>query len=262
MIGSQLRSAARTLLILSARRSGGRGPSGGLLVVAPHPDDETLGCAGLIIETLARGDAVQVLVATNGSASHGSPDDPNLIARRREEHAAAMILLGVMEQKVRYAGFRDGSLAEHEVALSRVIGDLLEEARPSVVAVTSAQELHPDHATCARATQTAVAHAAHPVQVWEYPIWLWTDWPMSRRVRPIKGLSALARAVVHRHATAVPVQNRALKAQALACFQSQLGGDHGDPALPAALVDRAVHGPELFFTTPLGPPAAQPRAHR
>src|SRR5437762_1448664 len=47
------------------RISGGRP----LLVLAPHPDDESLGCGGLIAESCARGGTVHVVILTDGTRS-------------------------------------------------------------------------------------------------------------------------------------------------------------------------------------------------
>ena len=42
---------------------------GGLVVVAPHPDDESLGCGGFIAESCQRGQPPMVLVLTDGTGS-------------------------------------------------------------------------------------------------------------------------------------------------------------------------------------------------
>src|SRR5436305_2095713 len=58
---------------------------GGLrvLVVAAHPDDETIGCFASILSHLESGDSVQVLVVTDGSGSRAGGLDPGQMARRR-----------------------------------------------------------------------------------------------------------------------------------------------------------------------------------
>src|SRR5664279_305672 len=63
-----------------------------LLVVAAHPDDESLGAGGLIAAAVARGADVRVIVATDGEASH--PDSTThtpaqLAITRRAEVTAA-----------------------------------------------------------------------------------------------------------------------------------------------------------------------------
>lgn len=75
-------------------------PNGGqrVLVVAPHPDDECLGCAGTIAQHLARGDSVWVLVFTDGRGSRALGYGPDEMARQRQQEATrAMSLLGVTD---------------------------------------------------------------------------------------------------------------------------------------------------------------------
>src|SRR5947199_8996501 len=71
--------------------------AGPILVVSPHPDDETLGCGGLIARHATAGCAVAVAMLTDGEASHR--DHPTLDSRvlastRREEVRAAPAVLG------------------------------------------------------------------------------------------------------------------------------------------------------------------------
>ena len=65
----------------------------GLVVVAPHPDDESLGCGGLIVQALADGRAVRVVIVSDGCGSHpNSKAYPHerLRALRESETVAAL----------------------------------------------------------------------------------------------------------------------------------------------------------------------------
>ena len=82
-----------------------------LLVVAPHPDDEVIGCGGLIAQTLARGGEVTVCVVSDGRASHpGSRAYPpeKLVAKRRSESRGALAHLGVESDRVHFLDLPDG----------------------------------------------------------------------------------------------------------------------------------------------------------
>jgi LmbE family N-acetylglucosaminyl deacetylase len=93
-----------------------------LLVIAPHPDDESLAAAGLIRRVITAGGSVHVVVVTSGDAfpegvslsTHKiSPrsGDFRAYARTREnETTAAMLQLGVDRTQVRFLGFPDGGL--------------------------------------------------------------------------------------------------------------------------------------------------------
>jgi LmbE family N-acetylglucosaminyl deacetylase len=93
-----------------------------ILVVAPHPDDETLGCGGLMQEAAARGAAVQIALVTNGDASELSvvfgerelPWSPqafiNLGQRRQHETLRAVASLGIPPDHVHFLGYPNNGL--------------------------------------------------------------------------------------------------------------------------------------------------------
>jgi LmbE family N-acetylglucosaminyl deacetylase len=93
-----------------------------LLVIAPHPDDEALGAAGLIQRVRARGGAVRVVVLTSGDgfpegvevaeriAHPKSADYRGYGALREGETRAAMKILGVAPQDITFLGFPDEGL--------------------------------------------------------------------------------------------------------------------------------------------------------
>ena len=93
-----------------------------LLVIAPHPDDESIGAAGLIRRVVSAHGAVHVVVMTSGDAfpegvalvTHKQAPrsgDFRAYARTREaETIAAMQQLGVDRSQVRFLGFPDGGL--------------------------------------------------------------------------------------------------------------------------------------------------------
>jgi len=95
-----------------------------LLVVSPHPDDESLAAAGLITRVVARGGAVRVVLMTSGDAfaegvetedgiSRPTPADYRSYGTLREaETKAAMQRLGVDAARVTFLGFPDDGLCK------------------------------------------------------------------------------------------------------------------------------------------------------
>lgn len=117
------------------------------LVLAPHPDDETLG-PGATLATAARcGVDVRVIVATDGSHQGEA-------SVRRGETARAMVELGLGEPE--FLSFEDRGLAGDGGLLRAAVEAALERIQPDIVLVTSPVELHPDHRALARAVQSAV----------------------------------------------------------------------------------------------------------
>ena len=78
---------------------------GTALVLAPHPDDESLGCGGLIAEACARGHPPVVAVLTDGTMSHPSSPShpaPRLKALREAEARAAVESLGLSPDRLHF----------------------------------------------------------------------------------------------------------------------------------------------------------------
>ena len=103
----------------------------GLVVVAPHPDDETLGLGATAAHLVASGVDVQVVSVSDGGAAQtgASPLDPTrLEATRRGELLRATRVLGVPPPLS--LGLPDGQLLDHEVRLTDLLVQILENAAP------------------------------------------------------------------------------------------------------------------------------------
>ena len=123
-----------------------RVPAGPVLVVAPHPDDEIIGCGGAIALHARRGDVVHVALVTRGE---GGGDG----AARLEETRASGAALGVAS--VCCLESRDGEVARDR-ELPRRLRELLGRLQPRVVYAPSPFEMHPDHVATLHATAGAL----------------------------------------------------------------------------------------------------------
>jgi LmbE family N-acetylglucosaminyl deacetylase/SAM-dependent methyltransferase len=158
-----------------------------MIVLAAHPDDETLGAGGLIAAASARSIPVTVIVATNGEASH--PHSPthtpaDLTAIRRVEVVAAVRALAA-DARVRLLDLPDGDLHQHRNSLEEAIWDeVLSAAGTDNPADASAPagtdtwlvapwrvDGHPDHDVAG--TAAALAARRTGARLLEYPIWAW-----------------------------------------------------------------------------------------
>jgi LmbE family N-acetylglucosaminyl deacetylase len=114
-------------------------PPGPVLVVAPHPDDEIIGCGGAIALHTRRGDPVHVALVSGGEAG-GDADT------RMSESRKAVARLGSTE--VTCLGAVDGAVADDPGVAAR-IRRVAERVQPVVVYAPSPFEMHADHvATC------------------------------------------------------------------------------------------------------------------
>lgn len=148
-----------------------------LLVVAPHPDDETLATGVLIQQVLAAGGAVHVLLLTDGDNNPWpqrwlerrwriSRDDRARWAQlRRGELRAAMTALGLQANALTAFGWPDQGLtarlqdapAESLAALRAV----LDAFAPNLLAMPSLGDRHPDHSAAHVLMRLAVAGTSH-----------------------------------------------------------------------------------------------------
>ncbi|MFO1054327.1 MAG: PIG-L deacetylase family protein [Planctomycetota bacterium] len=148
------------------------------LVVAPHPDDETLGCGGTIARVRALGAPVVVVACTDGSRSHRHlMDRARLAALREEELRAACATLGVAGSDVHALGHEDGTLESAVDPAAQAIADLLRGAGVERILLPFAGEGIADHLAARRAGLLARARLERPIEVLEYPVWSWHIWP-------------------------------------------------------------------------------------
>jgi LmbE family N-acetylglucosaminyl deacetylase len=114
------------------------------LVLAPHPDDEVLGCGGLLAQLAAAGAVVDVLFLTDGAATAGAGEEPAEHARRRRrETEAAAGVLGIAERI--HLDLPDGRLEQHLEEAAAAIGRELVARRPDLLLVPSPLEATADH---------------------------------------------------------------------------------------------------------------------
>jgi LmbE family N-acetylglucosaminyl deacetylase len=148
------------------------------LVVAPHPDDETLGCAVAILRKRAAGTPVTVVVVSDGAAGEPAVLPPaELAVLRKSEARRACARLGVDEADVLFLDFPDGELADHVDEVADRLAELISTRAPEQILVPVSCEGHPDHDAANEAVRRAVETTVYRGQVLEYTVWLWTHWP-------------------------------------------------------------------------------------
>ncbi len=130
-----------------------------VLVVAPHYDDETLGCGGLLIQLAAAGAPIRVLFLSDSSGGVEDVDDRESYARRRRlESRRAGEVLGVGD--FGELGIRDGVLASHVAVIAQGVRAAILEHQPDLVLVPSPHEATSDHLAAFAGLRRALAAAA------------------------------------------------------------------------------------------------------
>lgn len=145
-----------------------------VLVLAPHPDDETLGCGGTIKLISSAGGLVDVLYLTRGELGL-SPGTLATAATRREmaairtaEAEAACGVLGV--RNVNFLGGTDGRLAREPHLMADIVR-ALESTEYRSVFCPWAMDGHDDHRATFHLLKEAARRVASEFDVWLYEVW-------------------------------------------------------------------------------------------
>jgi len=150
------------------------GAAGIVLVVSPHPDDETLAVGGLLHDLVAAGWRVRLASVTDGEAAY--PAVSGLGALRRRELASALDRLGIADATVIHRlELPDGRVAQCQAALEERLTPLV--AGMSWVLAPWGDDGHPDHEACGRAAAAVVARGGGGQMRFPairfFPIWAW-----------------------------------------------------------------------------------------
>lgn len=220
---------------------GGRRP----LVLAPHADDESLGCGGLLAQAAAAGSRPGVLVLTDGAGSHPRSvryPPARLRAVRETEAQAAVAILGV--ERIGFLGLPDTAApvagAEFEAAVERIVA-VAREWGCEVLLAPWRHDPHCDHEAAhlmasAAAARAGLGHLA-------YPVWGWTlDAAMTLEGPAVAGWRLDVS------------EQRIVKERAIGAHRSQYAGlvddDPGGFQLEAGFLDLFAGRFETFLSAP------------
>ena len=215
------------------------------LVIAPHMDDESLGCGMLLAERDAT-QPVHVVFASDGSRSPPLPAGDRalegLVGVRKSEAREALSELGVAEDAVEFLDFPDGTLSDYSGPLRSALDRRIRELQPAHVFVPFRYDRHPDHLAVNRAVTKLRAEQRVGAEVWEY--FVYSQWRLlpSGDVRTYLCqedlFSTFSEAAAMR------------KRRALECHRSQttlLSPAQQRPVLTAALIERICGEPEALL---------------
>jgi LmbE family N-acetylglucosaminyl deacetylase len=204
-------------------------PPAHIVVVAPHPDDETLGAGGLIFTYAQSTTGVTVISVTDGEAAR--PEVPALDLVRRRELVSAMRQLELAPADIFRLGLPDGRVHEREVELARSLAKLIPDG--AVIVAPFELDGHPDHEAVARACRAAASE--HGLRLVRYPIWAWH-----------RGSAEL---FMESHSVRFILSDRAraAKRRAIAEHRSQLEERPGGAILPANVLEYFYQPYEVFL---------------
>lgn len=162
-------------------------------IVAPHPDDEIIGCSGLIQQLQESGKKVDIIYLTGGGKSHSgccNIEESTLITRRRELARKSASILGIQQENLHFLDYPDGGIAfdTHETERLR---SLLDGLKPDAVFVPHKGEGWSDHIEAGDVVKSLLK-GNKAVEIYEYCVWFWyynvrnIDWKNARTVAMTK----------------------------------------------------------------------------
>lgn len=216
-----------------------------IIILSPHPDDEILGCAGLIQGLDLLGKEVIIVAVTNGTQSHPhskkySPAELNAI--RPNESRRALKSLHLI-QNIQYLSFdlEDGKLPEQVKTLEQKLLELINKQlikKQDILVTTYEKDGHPDHECLGR----CVREFAEREQLKCYQVLIWA-WHWAKPMDPQIAWESARRFDLNQ-------QFLDYKASAIKCFESQTQDDltTQEPAiLPTHVIDRILMPFEVYI---------------
>jgi LmbE family N-acetylglucosaminyl deacetylase len=147
------------------------------MILAPHPDDESLGCGGLIAEACRLGQPPLVVILTDGAASHPRSKRYPLSRLRRlraDEARAATARLGLPPDHLAFLGYPDTALPATGASLHEAAGQVAALARRFGCGAIIAPWRHDPH--CDHESAAAIGREAARLtgaRLLSYPVWGW-----------------------------------------------------------------------------------------
>ncbi|MEK7754580.1 MAG: PIG-L family deacetylase [Planctomycetota bacterium] len=216
-----------------------------MAVIAPHPDDETLACGGVLALKARAGAEVHIVAMTLGEAAHDTCcglDHGDVAEVRRGELLRAAGLLGVPRQNVHCLNLGDGAIPRAgSPGFDKAVAELralFERIGPEEVFYPRWRDRWPDHEAASALTRAALGGKAAG---YEYLVWGWWNGPQRLWREIFDGVKKVdIRAVMDRKAAAIAAY---MEAPPAPCGAPYCG------RLPRGFLDFARARYELFFSS-------------
>jgi LmbE family N-acetylglucosaminyl deacetylase len=222
-----------------------------VLILAPHPDDESLGCGGLIAEACRHGVPPVVAVLTDGTMSHPNSrryPRERLRSLREQEARAAVSVLGMPPTRIIFLGCPDTAAPSNGPDLEHTairLADIAALHGCGTIATSWEHDPHCDHVAAAHIAR--LASRITGARLLAYPIWgriLPPELVISQRA--VRGF----RLDVRRHMECKRAAIMAHRSQYSGVIDDDLDGFQLDPRF----IERFLTGEEIFLESERGEP--------
>jgi len=146
-----------------------------ILIIGAHPDDETLGCGGVIAKKINNGDKVVIIIMTKGEKlfSHAlgitsNPTPEEVTTLRRNETINSVQILGGKKDDIIFLNYADGSLEKNINSATNKIKELLLKIQPDEIYYQNKYEAHPDHRSVNKIVKNALKKLKLNIPQYQY----------------------------------------------------------------------------------------------
>jgi N-acetylglucosamine malate deacetylase 1 len=207
------------------------------IVFAPHQDDETFGCGGIIALKKARKIPVKVVFLTDGTGRR--PEwikAEEMINIRQQEAIKALKYLGLESSSIDFLSYKDGSLAQlSSQKRKKIVSELavlIQEFNPGEIYLPHHNDRHLEHEATYELVEEAISISGMEMELLQYPVWMLWQNPLYSNLK-LKEISRSYRIPI------CSVQYQ--KNQAIASYHSQIN------TLPPGFLNRFFSPYEIFI---------------
>lgn len=144
------------------------------LIIAPHPDDEVIGCAGLIQQTLKQGKQIYICMLTGGEASlrdYSKMSEEELKKQRLSLTKKITIQLGLSADHLFLLNFPDGNINQHHPDFQS-LKQIIQQIKPDAIYVPHQKgEGWSDHIEAGNMAKEITKDTT--IHLYEYCVWFW-----------------------------------------------------------------------------------------
>lgn len=211
-----------------------------MVVISPHPDDETLCCGGVIAAAIERNHQVLVFIMTDGRYSHSyelgitsNPSPHELALIRKQEATDALRVLGVNDRNIYFLEFIDRTLHRNMKKAIQILSMNLRGRSKHIYNFfyPHRQDNHPDHLSSSIIAESVIIKLRINAHFFKYVVWAGNNNQFEGKI-------------------SIPINKYLIpKQQALAKYQSQLYPPVGSSrsVLNSNMINWFTRTPDEFF---------------
>lgn len=148
-----------------------------IVVISPHPDDEVLGCGGIITYMQQKNQKISIIFLTKGENCTKNIDSETLKTERKKLTERAMTIIGQPLENVFFLNFGDGKISIDNPEIE-VLEEILNKIKPSAIFVPHKFEGWNDHFQANLIIKSYIGD--RPIKLFEYCVWFWYTMPFNK----------------------------------------------------------------------------------